>query len=429
GVKEGCVPEAALCAALVSGRNILMRVDRGDSRQKEQRADLMEGAISDLQVLMRAFLMVREQRFNMDVCRRLGVHGQTARTVEMTMQQLLTICVKQKLVDKDDFRVDPDRGEAICRAALTGFVDQLGVRKDKGSLDCLVHGGRKGTLARESAMAREGAPSMFVIGEMREIDSKMRSNLTLISMASGVKREWLEELFPTQMKRQRVYEYDSHHKRIQGWDVVGLAGFELERIKTPELDEIESGRALARAFIKGEAHLPNWNHEVQQLVARSRLMAAVDRDLGFPKFTDEELIDCIGAGLKGLSVLKRAQEIPLMGVVRKVLGKDLMEWLDEMMPRSVDLGDAGKRKLLYALEVSEDKDALVGPELQIKINECFPIREHPCVADGKLPLLFRLQRPNGKKLTETTDWPEFRRKDYPKLKAELSKKFGNIVWV
>ncbi len=427
GVEEDCVPEAALCAALVSGRDILMRVGRDDRRMKDVRDDLIEGTISDFQVMMRAFLWVRNQRFNIEACRQVGVHGQTARGVEKTFQQLLQICIREGLTEEEGMKIDANRSDAICKAALVGFVDQLGVRKDVGTLECRVSGGRTGTLVRESALAVEGAPTMFVVGDMREIDSRKRNNLTLISHASGVRSEWLDDLFPTQVKKQLVHEYDSHHKRVQAWNVVELAGFELERNKTAELDEVEAGLCIARTFLKGEIHLPEWNHEVQQLVGRCRLMAALDDELGFPYFDDAQTVALIGKELKGISVLKRAQEIPFLKAVKMFIGKDLMEFLDAVVPKTIVIGELGKRKLLYPTNQEED-GVLKGPEVQIKINECFPLQSHPTVGEGRVPIILQLQRPTGKRLVETTDWPEFRIKEYPKYKRELVKKFNAIVW-
>ncbi len=429
GVAEDCVPEAALCAALVSGRDLLMRVAPGDSRQKAIREELQDGVRSDFQVAMRAFLWVRQQRFQLDACRQIGVHGQTARSVERTFQQLIEICVKEGLVEKDGMTVDPNRNDAIGRAALVGFVDQLGVRKDKGTLDCRVSGGREGTLVRESVMAREGAPMMFVVGDLREIDSKRRDQLTLISLASGVESEWLEELFPEQTKAQRIHEYDALHKRVQAWEARKLAGFELERRKVPDLDDRECGRCLAEAFFNDEIALPNWNHSLQQWVARCQLLAHVFPDLEFPRFERTELRDFLGEALKGKPVLKHAQEVCLERELKSYLGKDRIEWLDELVPCSIEIDGVGKRRLIYSMKGKEGGNEGPQPEIQIKVQECFPIQEHPKICDGRVAVRLKLQKPNGKRLAETIDWLEFKRVDYPKHRRELAAKFASIGWI
>ncbi len=58
--KFGCVPAAALCAALVSGRDMLMRLGRDDKHIQEARELFEASQESDFYTLMRA-LPVREE--------------------------------------------------------------------------------------------------------------------------------------------------------------------------------------------------------------------------------------------------------------------------------------------------------------------------------------------------------------------------------
>ena len=86
-----CVPGAALCSALVSGRDLLTRLSRDDKFIKEAR-ELFEGSQdSDFYTLMRAFQFAKKNNFATETCRRYGIHAQTARQVDQTFQQLLSM--------------------------------------------------------------------------------------------------------------------------------------------------------------------------------------------------------------------------------------------------------------------------------------------------------------------------------------------------
>jgi ATP-dependent helicase HrpB len=85
--KYGCVPAAALCAALVSGRDLLMRLGRDDKHIQEARELFEASQESDFYTLMRAYEYAKQNNFNVEACRRYGIHAQTARQVEQTFAQ------------------------------------------------------------------------------------------------------------------------------------------------------------------------------------------------------------------------------------------------------------------------------------------------------------------------------------------------------
>ena len=89
--KSQCVPAAALCAALVSGRDLLARLGRDDKHIAEARELFEASAESDFYTLMRAYQFARNNNFNAEKCRRYGVHAQIARQVEQTYDQLLQL--------------------------------------------------------------------------------------------------------------------------------------------------------------------------------------------------------------------------------------------------------------------------------------------------------------------------------------------------
>ena len=58
-----------------------------------------------------------------------------------------------------------------------------------------------------------------------------------------------------------------------------------------------------------------------------------------------------------------------------------------------------------------------------------PLREHPQLLEGKLPIRLWLCSPDGKRMESTFNWPAFRTHSYPKLKAALSKKYPGVGWL
>ena len=96
--KFGCVRSAALCASLVSGRDLLQRLRREDKHIAEARELFEASQDSDFFTLMRAYQYARKNDFSLEACRRYGIHAQSARQVEQTHQQIVQIAEQQRLL-------------------------------------------------------------------------------------------------------------------------------------------------------------------------------------------------------------------------------------------------------------------------------------------------------------------------------------------
>jgi ATP-dependent helicase HrpB len=136
--KFDCVPAAALCASLVSGRDLLMRLGREQKHISEARELFEASQDSDFYTLMRAYQFARNNHFSVEQCRRYGIHSQTARQVEQTCQQILEFARKQGLVKApptEDATPTQQAEDPLLRSIMAGFIDQLCVRRDLGTLE------------------------------------------------------------------------------------------------------------------------------------------------------------------------------------------------------------------------------------------------------------------------------------------------------
>ena len=71
----------------------------------------------------------------------------------------------------------------------------------------------------------------------------------------------------------------------------------------------------------------------------------------------------------------------------------------------------------------------IPPELQIKLHECFLLKAHPQICEGRLPVKLWLCAPDGKRLEPTFNWPAFKANSYPKIKTALQKKYPGVPWL
>jgi ATP-dependent helicase HrpB len=111
------------------------------------------------------------------------------------------------------------------------------------------------------------------------------------------------------------------------------------------------------------------------------------------------------------------------------LAREQLGWLDELAPVSIAWPDGRKLKLLYSDQSSDDKSQPNLPELQVKLHECFALKQHPQICEGRLPVKLWLCAPDGKRLEATSNWPLFKTNGYPKIKPALQKKYPSVPWV
>ncbi len=428
--RHNCVRAAALCAALVSGRDLLVRLGRDDKHIAEARELFEASQDSDFYTLIRAFQFARNNGFNLEKCRRYGIHAQIARQVDQTYEQLIDVATKQRLLKPDDSAENALKesqvGAALPQCIMAGFIDQLCKRRDAGTLDCDLTEGRQGTLVRESVVQNS---QLFVAASIREVATRSSENLVLLGLATAVKREWIEQTFPEQLSIKVEHLFDRTHKRVAAVKLIRFHDLPIHFEHQRDVDGKESGRCLAEAFRKGYFELPNLNHEIKQFIGRVNLVCAVSPELEFPKFDEPTIVQALTRAFDGMTLVKEAQAASLREAFTAQLAPEQLQWLDELTPISIPWHDGRKVKLLYSEQALDEDGEPNSPELQVKLHECFALKEHPHICEGKLPVKLWLCSPDGKRIEPTFNWPSFKSLAYPKLKPALQKKFPGTLWV
>lgn len=426
--RRGCVSEAAQCAALVSGRDLLMRLDRDDTQRKQAREDFEDSVQSDFHTLIRAHEFARECNFDIQSCQRMGIHAQTARQVEDTFRQLLQIARRERLIDEVDKQSphpasasSSPASQALAKCLLAGFIDQLAARKDANTLEFLLTEGREGTLVRESVV---NAP-LAVVANLREVEGR-GGRMTLLSLATAVQPAWITELYPQHLSDTIDHVFDRTHKRVSAIRQERCLGLIIGQKHQRDVEPRATGRALSEAYANGSFDLPNLGHEVKQFIARVNLVCASLPELEFPPFDSAALLNALTRAFTGLTLVKEAQAVELKQHFRRHLAAVQLEWLDELLPLTIPWPESGKVKLAYSETNRDAKDAW--PIAQVKLTTCRELKAHPVLCEGKVPVRLRLLLPDGKVLDETSDYLQWKTTVYPKHRTALRAKYSAILW-
>ena len=445
--RRDCVPSAALCAALVSGRDLLMRVPRGDARAAETRELFEASQDSDFFTLMRAYQFAKKNGFNPETCRRYGINAKVAREVEQTYQQVLGIAEREGLGEevqspKSKVQATPDAGlitnslitspaegarpdeHALLKCLTAGFIDQLAIRRDQGTLECELTEGRQGTLMRESVVQNA---TLFVAAAIRETEGVLRP-LTLLGLATAVQPEWLKELYPQHLNATVEHLFDRTHKRVAAVKLARFRDLVIGHEHQRDADPDAAGRCLAQAAMRGWFELLNLNHEVKQFIARVNLVAAALPDLEYRAFDDAAMTAALARAFRGLTLQKEAQAASLKDAFAAQFAPEQVGWLDELTPTQIPWPTGKPVKLLYSEEAEGGGRTALSPEAQVKLQECFKLEFHPLVCEGTVPVNLWLCTPDGKRLASTCDWPHWKAHEWPKQRAAVQKKFPSVTF-
>ena len=300
--QRNCVAEVALMAALVSGRDLLTRINRDDKMQKRNRESLIKRNQTDTDffLLANAFQFAVKNDFDGRICHTYGINAHVAREVAQAYRQLLEIALgegrevgSEESEASSEGREETDAArpspfalrstphalrssslvtsEAIQRCHLVGFVDHLAVRTSTGSDEFDLMGNRRATLMDESVVGRN---MLIVASEIREITTRNNDKLTLLGFGSAVKPEWVRELNPPGYVEEVRHVYDRLNKRVAAGKIMRYHDLLIGGTPTSEVNLDEAARILAEEFVDQPGKLPMWNTQVRQLLASQNFRRA-----------------------------------------------------------------------------------------------------------------------------------------------------------
>ncbi len=407
-----CVRAVALIAALTQGRNLLRRLENKQAR--EDREDVLGSAAeSDLFILMRAFRYAENSRFDGQRCARLGINPGAAREAAQLADQFLAIARDEEL-DLETGEVKPG---AIERCVLAGFPDQVAMRLDAGTLRCALVHGRRGVLARESAV--HGAP-LLVASEVREIESSEKERQVLLTLATRIEEDWLRELFPESLREETRVEFDPALRRVVGRRAVLFHDLVLRSEDFSPKGDVRTAQILAREVLAGSCPLKHWDNAVEQWIERVSFGATQFPEFEFPQIDEAGKLLLLEQICQGAASYKEIKERTVWPVVKSWLNAAQLQLLDDYAPERIKLAKGRAAKIVYGNSAA--------PTVAARIQDLYDTPRGLSVGRGRIALRIQVLAPNHRPIQITEDLETFWRENYPKIKKELQRKYPKHEW-
>jgi ATP-dependent helicase HrpB len=408
-----CVPAIALIAALTQGRNLMRRLDGKQAR--EDRDDVLGGETdSDFFTLMRAFRYAENSRFDGQRCARLGINAGAAREAAQLSEQFLAIARDEGL----DLQSSEPKPSAIPRCVLAGFPDQVAVRLDAGTLRCALVHGRRGVLARESAVHQS---RLLVASEIREIESSDKERQVLLTLATKIEEDWLRELFPESFREETRVDFDPGLRRVLGRRTTLFHDLILRSEEFPAGNDPAAARLLAREVAAGTCPLKHWDNAVDQWIARVNFVAAQFPEFEFPGIDQAARLLFLEQICQGATGYKDIKDRSVWPIVKSWLNPGQQQSLDDLAPERIKLAGGRAAKITYSDDGSP-------PTIAARIQDLYDTPRGLSVGRGRIPLRIQVLAPNHRPIQITNDLETFWRDAYPKIKKELQRKYPKHVW-
>ncbi len=411
--ERGSVRPVAMMAALTQGRNFLLRgVPRGVEEAREEL--LGEEHESDFFLLMRAWRYADRANYSLDACRRIGVHAQAARQVGPLFEQFLEVA-KAEGLDISEKRVD---GVAVRKCVLAGFPDHLAKRLESSTLRCdLVHG-RRGLLARESAV---GKATLLVAAEITEVGGRGGEVNVLLNIATSIEEPWLKELFPGELKDVREVTYDAEAKRVVARRDKRFRDLVLEsKSGSDDVPSTEAAALLAKEVVAGRLSIDAWDESVEQWILRVNRMAEWFPEYEVNPIAPADRLTLIEQVVYGETSARGVKGRDVMPTLRDWLTAEQLAAMDQVVPERLTMGNGRKSRLTYSKEGP--------PVLSARIQELYGIEGRFTLGQGRVPVKIEVLAPNQRPLQVTDDLSSFWREIYPKIKPELSRRYPRHEW-
>ncbi len=359
------------------------------------------------------FEKISESNFDPAVCLRYSMNGGAVRAILRTQALYLSHCRRAGFPTRDG----PDAPYGLAESLLCAYPDHLAVRKDKGTLICVLRNGRHGELAKESLARSE---DLLVAADIREIKDRNHGLTTILSLATGVRKEWLERNFKDNFRTESVLEFNPKSQAVEKRVRTLCLDVLLEEKIIPDIDAAVASGLLADAIIEKNLLLSGWDQTAKEWIGRVAWVGEQFPDMRLPRFTDEDRKLVVNELCEGEFRYARVKDKPVLPLLHGLVGAEGAGFVEAMAPQAIALPSG--RKLRIAYEPGKQ------PRGRARIQDLYGMNATPMVARNKSPVLIEVLAPNNRPVQITDDLSRFWKVHYPDIKKTLSRRYPKHEW-
>lgn len=295
-------------------------------------------------------------------------------------------------------------------AVLAGFPDRVARRRNRDEL--LLAGGGSAVLSASSTVRK---PELMVA---IDIEERKERGQPLVRLASGVKADWLLDLFPERVTDRSGVEWNRTAERVEASSALLYDGLVIDESRGGRVDlELAAAMLAAKAREAGLVRFADMDelHAVQARVNFAAQHASIE------PLEEAEMLDALAELCVGKrSFAELEAETRNGGLAEYLIGKRNRRLLQEVAPERFQFRSGRSAKIEYAPGQP--------PRLGARMQEFFGMKDTPRVARGAVPLVLLLFAPSNRPVQTTSDLAGFWERWYPQVRKELMRRYPKHAW-
>jgi ATP-dependent helicase HrpB len=262
-------------------------------------------------------------------------------------------------------------------------------------------------------------PEFFLALDARR-DERSRAREALVRVASEVRVEWLEALFPQEIRREQAAVFDTQRGRVVGVARTWYRDLLLRETTGAAVDPDAGAAALAEAVRPNVAEFFAADEPAAKLLARVDLLRRHMPEHPWPAFDADTLTEVLAEASRGKRSLEELRGAPLASLLQSRLPYPLDRLLEQHAPDAIEVPTGNRIRLTYMIGQA--------PVLAVRLQEVFGWTDTPRVAGGRLPVLLHLLGPNFRPVQITDDLRSFWSGTYFQVRKDLRTRYPKHSW-
>lgn len=403
---QGLLEEGAALAALLSEKDIVSIDWTADPRQ---RGPATQGP-SDL--LIRLEMLHRAQRANFAAYLRSdGIDPNAARQVAKIRDEFL----RQGRHLAHKARHEPD-DQTLLKLAMFAYPDRVTRRREKDLSAGSIVGGGGVRLAPESVVRQ---PEFYLSIDARH-DPRNWAREAMVRIASAIEPQWLEELFPNEIRRERLVVYDAERDRVVAHGATYYRDLLLREDRDAPVDPEKAAIALAEAARPLASEIFESDERGSEWLARLALLQKAMPEHPWPQFGPDDLADVLASATSGKRSLAELRRAPLASLLQGRLEYPLDRLLDQQAPETIAVPSGSEIRITYTKGER--------PIMAVRLQELFGWTDTPRIAAGRIPVVLHLLAPNYRPVQITEDLRSFWATTYFQVRKDLRVRYPKHSW-
>jgi ATP-dependent helicase HrpB len=327
---------------------------------------------------------------------------------------------ERRLVDRrpaEGPTVDPRPSLGAAGLLACAYPDRIGRRRTGDAPRFLLANGRGAAFAHVDRLGR----SEFIVA----LDLDDRDREARVLLAAALDRATLEAAADGRLRREVEVAWSSQDEAVVAREVERIDGLVIAEKPLPRVPPEAALAAMQEGLRQlGVDALP-WTDEARAFCARVELArrSALPGTGDWPDFSAAALAadhDWLEPWLEGITRRSHLARLPVMDALRLRLGAERCRRLDDWLPSHLTVPTGSRIRIDYLDDLA--------PCASMRMQEVFGMATTPRLADGRLPVTFKLLSPAQRPLQVTADLASFWRNAYVEVRKDMRGRYPRHYW-